>query len=158
MSHRRWHGAHMPRLTRRAALGVLAAALAPAARAEPLFLNSLGHVIDGYDPVAYFELEEAVKGTLDHAFETDEGSWLFSRIEYLELFEANPERYIPQFGGFDAEGMARGFKRRSDPTLWVMIDDKIYLHYSIPDQNRWAEDIRGNIRQAEENWKELESF
>ncbi|MEM7614462.1 MAG: YHS domain-containing (seleno)protein [Pseudomonadota bacterium] len=149
----------MTPLSRRTALGLLAATtVAPTARAEPLFLNGLGHAIGGYDPVAYFELEEATRGTLDHELLTEEGTWLFSRIEYLELFEANPVKYTPQFGGFDAEGMARGFKRRSDPTLWVLIDDKIYLHYSIVDQNRWAEDIRGNIRAAEENWKDLKDL
>lgn len=143
-------------ITRRASLGVLAAPfVVAAARAEPVFLNGMGYAIGGYDPVAYFEVEEAVKGRLDHELITDEGTWLFSRIEYLEMFEEEPERFSPQFGGFDAQGIARGFKRRSDPTLWILLDDKVYLHYSVTDQNRWAKDIRGNIRAAEENWETL---
>lgn len=149
----------MTLLTRRTALGGLAAiTFAQPAMAETLFMNGMGHAIAGYDPVAYFEVEEAIKGSLDHELETDEGIWLFSRVEYLELFEKSPGRYTPQFGGFDAEGMARGFKRRSDPTLWVLIDGKVYLHYSIIDQNRWAEDIRGNIRAAEKNWEKLRTY
>ena len=66
--------------------------------------------------------------------------------------------YTPEFGGYDAEGMARGFKRRSDPTVWVLIDGKVYLHYTIEDQNRWAEDIRGNIRLGEKNWETLKDL
>ncbi len=149
----------MTLITRRATLGALVSViLVRPAKAETLFMNGMGYAIAGYDPVAYFEVEEAIKGSLDHELVTDEGTWLFSRVEYLELFEENPERYTPQFGGFDAEGMARGFKRRSDPTLWVLIDGKVYLHYSIIDQNRWAEDIRGNIRAAEENWEKLKTY
>jgi len=149
----------MTPIPRRSALGLIsAAALATPALSETLYLNGMGYAIGGYDPVAYFDVEEAIKGSLDHELITDEGTWLFSRIEYLEMFQADPERYMPQFGGFDAEGMARGFKRRSDPTLWVLLDGKVYLHYSIIDQNRWAEDIRGNIRAAEKNWEELRTF
>ena len=145
----------MTPITRRASLALMASAAAFPARAERLFLDGMGVAIRGYDPVAYFEFQEAVRGNLDNALETKEGIWYFSRPDFREKFEDNPDRYMPQFGGWDAEGMARGFKRRSDPTLWILIDNKIYLHYSIPDQNRWAENIRGNMREAEKNWVDL---
>ena len=142
-------------LTRRLFLASATCALTAPALAEPLYLDGQGVVIGGFDPVAYLELEEAVRGSIEHQWETEQGIWYFSRPEYRALFQKNPGKYTPQFGGYDAEGMARGFKRRSDPTIWVLIDGKVYLHYSIIDQNRWAEDIRGNIRQAEDNWKTL---
>lgn len=142
--------------TRRASLGLIAAGTITPAFAEPLMLDSSGAVIQGYDPVAYFEIQEATKGSWEIELETDIGIWRFSRTEYRDLFKANPERYTPQFGGYDALGIARGFKRRSDATVWVMVDEKLYLHYTIPGQNEWADDIRGNIRLAEDNWKELQ--
>ena len=92
---------------------------------------------------------------MDHELETDDAIWRFSSAEHLKMFRKSPAKYTPQFGGYCAEAMARGYKRRSDPTLWVMVDRKIYLHYSIPDQNRWADDIRGNIRLAQDNWKRI---
>lgn len=125
---------------------------------EPLFLDSMGVVIKGYDPVAYRENQEARKGRLDLAWETEAGIWWFAEPAHRETFIANPTRHLPEFGGYDAEGMARGFKRRSDPTVWVLIDGKVYLHYTIEDQNRWAEDIRGNIRLGERNWQNLKDF
>ncbi|MEM8787499.1 MAG: YHS domain-containing (seleno)protein [Pseudomonadota bacterium] len=145
-------------LTRRMALTALGAGLALPAKAESLFLDGLGVAIKGYDPVAYFEYEEAVRGKLDFELETEEGNWWFARERHREKFAADPDRFTPQFGGFDAEGMARGFKRRSDPTLWVMIDNRIYLHYTVEDQNRWAQDIRLNIEMAEDHWETLKSL
>ena len=157
----------MTQFSRRATLaflgaGISAPCLPVAAVADPigerLFLDSLGVVIKGYDPVAYWENEEARKGDVDLAWETEEGIWWFAEEAHREMFIANPARYTPEFGGYDAEGMARGFKRRSDPTVWVLIDGKVYLHYTIQDQNRWAEDIRGNIRLGQQNWERLKDL
>jgi len=145
----------MTPITRRHMMALTASTLATPVLAEPIFLDGQGVAIKGYDPVAYFEIEEAVRGNMDHMLETDEGIWYFSRKEYLNKFKGDSLRFMPQFGGYCAEAMARGFKRRSDPTVWVLIDGNVYLHYSIPDQNRWAEDVRGNIRVAEEIWKKL---
>jgi len=160
-------GRPMTQVTRRAALALLGAGigaprLVTRASAKPigeaLFLDSLGVVIKGYDPVAFWENEESRKGNVDLAWETDTGTWWFAEEAHREMFIANPARYTPEFGGYDAEGMARGFKRRSDPTVWVLIDGKVYLHYTIEDQNRWAEDIRENIRQGEKNWERLKDI
>lgn len=157
----------MTQPSRRAALALLGAGigapLMPRAAAadpvgEPLFLDSLGVVIKGYDPVAYWENEEAIKGKVELAWETEDGTWWFAEEDNRAKFIADPDRYTPEFGGYDAEGMTRGFKRRSDPTLWVLIDGKVYLHYTIEDQNRWAKDIRGNIRLGEKNWEKLKDL
>jgi len=145
----------MTPITRRAALGSIGAAIAGPLCAEPIFLDGMGVAIMGYDPVAFIEMQETIRGRIDYELETPDGLWWFSSAAHRELFRKSPERYMPQFGGFCAQGVALGFKRRSDPTLWVLIDGKIYMHYSIEDQNRWAQDIRGNIRKAEENWPTL---
>lgn len=150
-------GTRMTPFSRRHIMALLCASAAAPALAfqEPVFLDGMGVAIAGYDPVAYFQNEEARRGSIDHQLVTDDGIWWFTNAEHMAIFAADPARYIPAFGGYDAEGIAKGFKRRSDPTVWVMIDNRIYLHYSITDQNRWADDIRGNIRLGEENWENL---
>lgn len=145
----------MTTLSRRATLGLLGAAMAAPAHAnfgETVFLDGRGVAIRGYDPVAYLDMEDALRGKFEHQLETEDGIWMFYSEQNLEKFKDQPARYIPQFGGFDAQGMARGFKRVSDPTLWIKLDGKIYLHYSIREQNRWALDVRGNIAEGERNW------
>jgi YHS domain-containing protein len=59
-----------------------------------------GVAIKGYDPVAYFTENRAVKGTSDFVYDWNEARWYFSRAEYRDLFAANPQKYAPQRGGF----------------------------------------------------------
>lgn len=145
----------MTRYTRRGALGLMAASAATPALAkygEPFTWTVAATRSAAMIRSPILPLRKPSRGSLEHAYETEDGTWLFSRADNLSKFRAAPQKYMPQFGGYCAQGIASGYKRMSDPTLWVLIDGKIYLHYSIPEQNRWALDIRGNITRAEEAW------
>lgn len=142
-------------ITRRHSLALLGAGLATPLMSETLYLDGLGVAIKGYDPVAFFRDEAAVKGKFEHELITEEGNWWFSSAENMSLFQSDPQRYMPQYGGFCAQGIASGFKRTSNPTVWVLVKDKLYLHYTIEEQNRWADDVRGNINLADKNWERL---
>ncbi len=150
----------MTLITRRHSLALLAStfALSPLtpARAEPIYLDGQGRALRGYDPVAYFKEEQAILGSPANSVEHADAIWEFEFEETAKAFQEDPEAYMPQYGGFCAEGVARGFKRISDPTVWVMVNGKLYVHYSIEAQNRWAADIRNNIRQGDRNWPELQ--
>ncbi|QHQ34130.1 YHS domain-containing (seleno)protein [Algicella marina] len=147
----------MAPISRRTSMALMAGTLAVPriARAESQYLDSQGRGLRGYDPVAYFKEEEAIPGLPSIQTEHDGAIWQFEFDGNQTAFEAEPEKFLPQYGGFCAEGISRGFKRVSDPTVWVMVNDKLYVHYSIEAQNRWAEGIRENIRQGDKNWPEL---
>ncbi|MEO0911603.1 MAG: YHS domain-containing (seleno)protein [Pseudomonadota bacterium] len=153
----------MAPISRRSSLALLAStvtftATTPRLRAEPIYLDGRGRALRGYDPVAYFTEEQAIEGSPENIVELGDAIWQFEFPETVETFRENPEAYMPQYGGFCAEGISRGFKRISDPTVWVMVNGKLYVHYSVEAQNRWAADIRGNIRQADKNWPELRAL
>ena len=59
-----------------------------------------GVAIKGYDPVAYFTANRAVKGSSEYSYNWNEASWHFSTPENRDLFAANPEKYAPKHGGF----------------------------------------------------------
>ncbi len=59
-----------------------------------------GVAIKGYDPVAYFTENRAVKGNSEFAYNWNEASWYFSKAENRDLFAANPIKYKPHHGGF----------------------------------------------------------
>ena len=59
-----------------------------------------GVAIKGYDPVAYFTENRAVKGKSEFAYTWNEASWYFSKAENRDLFAANPQKYTPYHGGF----------------------------------------------------------
>ena len=59
-----------------------------------------GVAIKGYDPVAYFTENRAVKGNSEFTFNWNEARWQFSKAEHRDLFAANPQKYAPNHGGF----------------------------------------------------------
>jgi YHS domain-containing protein len=56
-----------------------------------------GIAIEGYDPVAYFTLNKAVKGKKDLAVFHQGVTYYFSSTAHKEFFKANPARYEPEF-------------------------------------------------------------
>src|SRR5450755_4628616 len=64
-----------------------------------------GLAIKGYDPIAYFKLNKAVKGKKDFSFSWQGVGYHFISEADLEKFKANPAKYEPQFGGWCAYAM-----------------------------------------------------
>lgn len=111
-----------------------------------------GIAIEGADPVAYFEQGEYVAGASEFQHEWDGATWQFASAENRDTFASNPETYAPQYGGYCAWAVSQGQVAPIDPTAWAIVDDKLYLNYSAGVQDRWKQDIPGNIAKANENW------
>lgn len=111
----------------------------------------------GYDVVAYQTENAAKQGTTAHFSYHDGQAYLFSSKENRELFENNPEKYVPAFGGYCAMGVALGKKLPIDPEAFYVVDGKTYLNVNKTVQKRWLEDVPGNISVANDNWKKLEN-
>ncbi len=139
-----------------AVVGVLALAAQPAAALSPINKSLIGGIaIKGYDPVAYFTLSQPARGKKEHAFEWQGAVWQFASAENRSLFAADPERYAPQFGGYCAYGVARGYTVGIDPEAWAVRDGKLYLNYGHELQEKWLADPDAYIAQAEANWPRL---
>ena len=67
---------------------------------SPINVNGDGIAIKGYDPVAYFTLSRPVKGLKEYQFEWNNAKWLFANNEHLILFQENPGKFAPQYGGY----------------------------------------------------------
>ncbi len=148
----------MTSLTRRSTLVGMGALLAAPAHAERYFMDSTGHALKGYDTVSFFVDKTALRGKFDLRTQWQGASWQFSSQKNLDLFKKSPEDYQIEFGGYCAWAMSRGFKQSSDPKLWVNVNGRIFMHYTVRDQNLWAKDIRGNIAAADENWKTVKAY
>lgn len=99
-------------------------ALAPAAVAQSPALN-------GHDPVAYFVEGRPVKGVASIAYDFDDSRYYFSKPKHRELFAADPDRYSPQFGGLCTVGLSKGVKAQADPSVWKIVDGKLYVFSSV---------------------------
>ncbi|MDF3059093.1 MAG: hypothetical protein K0R17_3308 [Rariglobus sp.] len=125
-------------------------------RAEkPVNTTFTGVAIKGYDPVAYFTVGKPVKGETEFVHEWNGAEWRFSSAANRDLFKADPVKYAPQYGGYCAWAVSRGYTAGIDPDAWKIVNGRLYLNYSPKVQAQWAEDIAGNIAKAEENWPKI---
>ncbi|HMR39322.1 MAG TPA: YHS domain-containing (seleno)protein [Ignavibacteria bacterium] len=112
-----------------------------------------GEAIHGYDPVAYFTELKAVKGNSNFSFGYNNATWYFTSQENLDLFKSDPDKYLPQYGGYCSFAVSKGFSADSDPETFDIIDGKLYLCAEPDIKNEWLKEGKAGIEKANENWK-----
>ncbi len=134
--------------------GLAAIALATSAFADANHVNvtSTDLALRGVDPVPYFTEGRPLDGQVNITAEQNGAVYRFINEETKALFEADPDRYAPQYGGFCAFGLANGYKFDGNSDLWKIVDDKLYLNLSPAVQERWSEDIPKFINAARQMW------
>lgn len=119
-------------------------------------LNSSDVAIKGYDPVAYFRQNEAVKGTGDLAVFHQGIIYYFSSVENKEEFKKAPSKYEPQYGGWCAYAMgSNGEKVNIDPETFKILNGKLYLFYNRNFNNTlksWNKDETNLKANADKSW------
>jgi YHS domain-containing protein len=121
----------------------------------PAFYSEDGKAIKGYDVVAYFTDNKATKG-LEQFSHTWQGTvWNFRSQSNLDAFKANPEKYAPQFGGYCAYGVSENHKSPTDPKAFTVLNNKLYLNYSMGVKKLWLKDTVARIEKAENFWATL---
>ena len=135
--------------------GILALlTIAGAAHAvDPVNSSFFGGVaIKGYDPVAYFAEGHPAEGSDDYEVEWRDATWRFANAENRDAFEADPEKYAPQYGGYCAYAVSQGYTAKGEPKVWKIVNGKLYLNFSKGVQKTWQRDIPGHIKSANANW------
>ncbi len=111
--------------------------------------------IKGYDAVAYFTEEQAVKGDEDFEFSWKGANWRFASAANLAAFQAEPERYAPQYGGYCAWAVSQNYTANIDPTQFTVYNEKLYLNYNKKTGSRWKLDKDAFIVDADRYWPQL---
>ncbi len=138
-----------------AAMSVLLLITGAAAAAEaPQHINvdADGYSIDRYDPVAYFTAGRPVRGKAELHADYRGAKYSFSSTSNRDLFLANPDKYVPQYGGFCAYGAAHGGKSEVDPEVWEIVDGKLYLMISGGTMSVWQTKKNTYIQMADKAW------
>jgi YHS domain-containing protein len=115
--------------------------------------------IQGYDPVAYFKQNAAVKGSKDLAVFYQGVTYYFSSAANKEEFKKNPAQYEPQYGGWCAYAMgSKGEKVVIDPNTFKITNGKLYLFYNKFFNNTltsWNKDEAALKGKADVNWTNI---
>ena len=135
---------------------VLCLALPISARSAEVYAID-GVALKGHDPVAYFAIGKPQRGVEGLRVEHGGARYLFANAENRDAFKANPARYLPQYGGYCAFGVSRGYKADIDPAAFSVIDGKLYLNYNAAVQRDWLKDTAGYIRTADAKWGEVKA-
>ncbi|WP_254091240.1 YHS domain-containing (seleno)protein [Dawidia soli] len=112
--------------------------------------------LQGYDPVAYFTVQKAVPGKKEFAVQVEGVTYYLSSAANKALFQKEPARYVPQYGGWCAYAMgAKGEKVEVDPETFKVLDGKLYLFYNAYFNNtlpKWNQDEAKLKAAADKNW------
>jgi hypothetical protein len=130
---------------------------ARAATTERIVVNRYsGLAIEGFDPVAYFTDEKAVRGLPDFEVAEAGAVWRFQNAGNRDAFAANPEVYGPQFGGYDPIDIARGVAFAGNPRFFVVTGQRLYLFGREETRNAFAADPARFLKDAQARWPDLQ--
>ena len=147
---------------------VLGIGLAGAGLAQPLDSPNAGPfrtvsdaqdanlMLEGHDPVAYFTQNEAIKG--DPAIRTERLGVVFRFISEANKAEflRGPHRYLPQFGGYCANGInyAIPWGGGGGPNTWRIYRGKLYVFGGQSSRDHFEMDTERNLALAHRLWNE----
>ncbi|NHN24909.1 YHS domain protein [Flavobacterium jejuense] len=115
--------------------------------------------VEGYDVVAYFKDNTAVKGNKNFVVVDNGITYYFSSQNHKDIFTKNSTLYKPQYGGWCAYAIGKtGEKIEIDPKTFKIIDNKLYLFYNKFLTNTlklWNKEETTLLINADKNWKTI---
>ena len=111
-------------------------------------------MLAGYDVVSYFTEGHERPGSPSVKSEYKGVTFRFSKPENKALFDAAPEKYIPQFGGYCTNGLVYGIPWGGDADTWQMIDGKLYIFGGQGSKDAFLLDVPRNMALANKYWNE----
>jgi hypothetical protein len=153
--------------SKRLACGILMAAfsccLTAQAMANKMAADDRRHVIAeprsgvalfGFDPVAYHIGGQAIEGA-PSVYALHEGlTWRFASVSNRAVFLADPDAYIPRFGGHDGVRIGEGFMVFGSPEHFVIAGGALVLFRSAENRDRFASDEALRV-EARRRWPDV---
>ncbi len=122
---------------------------------EKSFLNNTdpdGVILQGYDAVAYFTDNKAIKGDPKFSARYNGATYWFASDEHASLFKDNPSKYAPQYGAFCGYAMSLNKLRPVDPAIFQIEDGRLILQHTQDAYTQFNKDLKGNTAKADMNW------
>ena len=111
-------------------------------------------MLKGADVVAYFTQGRFMQGSPQFRSQYEGVDFRFASAEHKALFDKNPRQYLPQYGGYCANGIVYGIPWGGDADAWKMIDGRLYIFGGRASQEAFELDTKGNIALADRYWKD----
>ena len=111
-------------------------------------------MLKGADVVSYFTAGKDTAGSAQIKSVYQDVTFRFSTPANKALFDANPAKYLPQYGGYCANGLVYGIPWGGDADTWLMQDGKLYIFGGAGSMAAFKLDVPGNIKLADKYWTE----
>jgi YHS domain-containing protein len=111
--------------------------------------------LKGYDTVAYFTEKRPMMGDPKYQHEWDGAIYRFASAKHLDMFKADPDRYLPQHRNFCSASLARGEQVTPDPNYWIVHEGRLYLFGGPKGPDRLLADPEGLKARANANFQKF---
>lgn len=111
-------------------------------------------MLKGADVVAYFTEGAYRQGAAEHQSTFEGVNFWFASADHKALFEQSPQRYLPQYGGYCANGIVYGIPWGGDADTWKITNGKLYIFGGQGSKDGWALDEPANLALADRYWAE----
>ena len=120
-------------------------------------VDSKGVILKGYDAVAYINEAKPVRGIPEIKSNYQGATYLFASAEDKADFDKDPPKYVPQYGGFCAYGIALGVLAdiEDSPKAFVVYSGKLYICGNEAALEKFMASIEGNIEKADRQWRRI---
>ncbi len=111
-------------------------------------------MLKGHDVVAYFTQGKHALGSTQFSSVYEDVTFRFASAEHKALFDKEPAKYLPQYGGYCANGVVYGIPWGGDADTWLLKDGKLYIFGGMGSKLGFELDVPGHIKLADKYWKE----
>jgi YHS domain-containing protein len=110
--------------------------------------------LKGADVTAYFTQGAYVQGKPEFVSRYEGVDFRFASAQSKALFDQSPTRYLPEYGGYCANGVMFGIPWGGDADSWKMTDGKLYLFGGQGSKDAFLLDEKAHIALADKYWAE----
>ena len=111
-------------------------------------------ILTGHDVVAYFTLGRHELGSPQIKTLYEGVTFRFANAEHKALFDKEPKKYIPQYGGFCSDGIVYGVPWGGDADVFRIIDGRLFMFGGMGSRDAFELDTPGNVILADRYWKD----
>ena len=114
--------------------------------------------LQGYDPISYFESDDPRKGSQEFAVTNGDATYYFTSAAHRDMFNADPAHYAPHYDGYCARTVSGGEKIEADPTIWTIVDEKLYVFRFKRDVKLFTRKYTQLSQLADKRWDTLKKI
>ncbi len=115
-------------------------------------VDQSGTALQGYDPVAFFTDGKPAAGKEEFHSSYHDATYRFASAEHQQMFEKDPAKYEPQFGGYCAYGVTQGHLAPVKVDAFQIVDGRLLMQYDTKVTKEFNKDQAGNLKPADEKW------